>query len=254
MKLLSHPLPAIFLAGFTALFAGPRAVSAQIGENMPWQAAVKTDLAVDFGNTGFHGRWQYQRCDCGDLLIKLEQVAPDGVLSGELIMVRSKLLLARGFDKQGDDVAPLIQAPSLMLQLAYGLLNRSQPKGPAAVGDSQKWNIREATTNFSLNTGVATGIFAAPWQIKGKGWETEAGHRRFELTFHFANPSPGHPDKRDSIKLSGDLDYLQEAFPYTDDTPFTGWRMQWLSRHKPESEPVPEGATLGQLRAQAKTH
>ncbi len=254
MKHFANPLRYILPAVLAVSMTGPREANAQIKDDMPWQAAVKTDLSVNFGDTGFHGRWEYQRCDCGDLYIKVEQVAPDAVLSGELIIVASRLLLARGFENNGHDAASLIQAPSLMLQLAYGLLNRSQPEGPAAVTDSQNWKIKEDKVNFNLNTGLATGIFGAPWQIEGKAWKTETGHRRFDLTFDFANPAPGDPDKRDSIKLSGDLDYLKEAFPYAGDAPFNGWRMQWLSEHKGKSKPVAKGTTLDQLRQQAKTH
>ena len=58
----------------------------------------------------------------------VEQVAPDDMLTGELLMVDGQVLLSKGFEQQGADIEPLIQAPSLMLQLAYELLNRVSPK------------------------------------------------------------------------------------------------------------------------------
>ncbi len=248
MKIHIASLTVYVLMALVVLPAGQQTAIAQVAKDALWRSAVKTDLAVDFGDTGFHGRWQYQRCKCGDLLVKVEQVAPDGILSGELLTVNGKVLLSRGFAQQGMDTAALMQAPSLMLQLAYELLNRSQPKGPWAVTSKQKWRVKEARTNFNLDTGLTTGIFAAPWRIKGTGWKTDTGHRRFELSFRFSNPAPGHPDATDSITFSGDLDFEKEEFPYQDEMPLTGWHMQRLSGKAQKSEPVPEGMTLKELR------
>ena len=113
---------------------------AQVNPGTLWREAVISELDVNFGNTGFHARWRLQRCDCGDLYAQVEQVAPDGVLTGDLLMVSGQVLLAKGFDGEDDDIEPLIQAPSLMLQMVFELLNRSQPEGPAAVTDKQSWD------------------------------------------------------------------------------------------------------------------
>ncbi len=127
-------------AGLVMLLTGSQTAFAQIEKGTLWRDAVVTELDVDFGGTGFHARWRFQHCDCGDLQVMVEQVAPDGTLTGELLMVDGQALLARGFEQQGEDIEPLIQAPSLMLQLAYSMLTRSQPKGPSAVTGKQRWN------------------------------------------------------------------------------------------------------------------
>ncbi len=90
-------------------------------------------------------------------VVQVEQIAPDGVLTGELLMVNGQALLTRDFEEQGVDIEPLIQAPSLMLQLAYAMLNRSQPRGPYAVNEKQYWDETEKAIDFQLNTGLATG-------------------------------------------------------------------------------------------------
>lgn len=224
---------------------------AQVEEDSLWRDAVVSELDVDFDGTGFHARWNYHRCDCGDIRILVEQVAPDGTLTGELLMVDGVVLLARGFEQQGSDIEPLIQAPSLMLQLAYSLLNVVEPNGPAAVDEKKPWNVKDQKIDFRLDTGVATGMFAAPWRVKGSGWKAESGNRRFELFFQFSTGEPGAAGHNESITLSGDLDYLDEDFPYNDSTVLDGWRIQWVSLNETESKATEDGLTLGELRQKA---
>jgi hypothetical protein len=252
MKRRHASLSKHLLIGFALLLAGLQTAAAQVEKGTLWRDAVITELDVDFGGTGFHARWVFHRCHCGDLLVQVEQVAPDGVLAGELLMVDGQALLARGFKQQGEDIEPLIQAPSLMLQLVYELLNRSQPNGPHAVGRKQVWDETEKKRDFKLNTGLATGAFAAPWGIKGSGWKAESGRRRFELFFQFTNPMPGNPEETDSITFSGDLDFRKQGFPYPESTSLEGWRVQWISLNDRESELAAEGLTLKDLRQQAK--
>ncbi len=231
--------------------SGLQFATAQVEKVTLWRDAVVTQLDVDFGGTGFHSRWSFHRCHCGDLLIDTEQLAPDGVVTGKLLMVDGKVLLASGFEQQGVDINALIQAPSLMLQLAYALLNRSQPKGPHAVSDKQLWNETEEKLDFVLNTGLATGTFAVPWSVKGSGWKTESGSYRFELLFQFNTSMPGQAVETGSMTLSGDLDYRKQEFPLLESTELKGWRIQWISDNDLEAEPVADALTLKMLRQQA---
>lgn len=225
--------------------------NAKLEKGTLWRDAVVTELDVDFG-AGFHARWRYHRCDCGDLQVMVEQVAPDDILTGELLMVDGQVLLAKGFKQQGVDIEPLIQAPSLMLQLAFELLNKSQPKGPVAVKRKQNWDEIEKKKDFHLDTGLATGVFAAPWEVKGSGWKTDAGHIRFELMFEFTSSHPGQAVESSSIRFSGVLNFTEHEFPYADTDSLEGWRMQWISLNERESKAAEEGLTLKALRQKAK--
>lgn len=245
-------LTMVLFSGFVLLVSGLQPAIAQVQKDTLWRDAVITVLDVDFGDTGFHARWRFHRCHCGDLQVQVEQIAPDGILTGELLMVDGQVLLSRGFEQQDADIEPLIQAPALMLQLIFELLNHSQPKGPFVVSKKQRWDMTEKNRDFKLNTGLATGIFAAPWQIKGSGWKTDSGHHRFELLFQFSNPMPGNPDASNLITFSGDLDFRKQDFVYPGSTNLEGWRIQWISLHDLESEPVAEGLTLKTLRLKVK--
>jgi len=240
------------LAGLTVLLVGLQSAFAQVEEGTLWRDAVVTELDVDFGGTGFHARWRFHRCDCGDLQIQVEQVAPDDILTGELLMVDGQVLLSRGFEQQGEDIEPLIQAPSLMLQLAFELLNRSQPKGPFLTKKKQVWDVTEKKITFHLDTGLATGAFAAPWRVNGSAWEADPGHVRFEMSFNFTSSAPGQPEESSSITFSGNLDFRQQEFPYTDSTDLEGWRVQWISQNELKAKPAEKGLTLKALRQKAK--
>jgi hypothetical protein len=239
------------LAGLALWLTGLQTASAQIEKDTQWRDAVVTKLDVDFGS-GFHARWQFHRCDCGDLQVMVEQVAPDDTLTGELLMVDGQALLAKGFEQQGADIEPLIQAPSLMLQLAYAMLNRSEPDGPAAITGKQRFKVHEKRKHLNLDTGLATGSFAAPWSIEGEGWKVDPAHIRFEMELDFTVSPPGEKREAGKIVFSGDLDFNPQDFPYGEDTDLEGWRLQWLSLNERSSVTAEKGTTLKSLREKAE--
>jgi len=243
-------LQLLLLTGLALSMSGAQTAFAQIEKDTAWRDAVVTRLDVDFG-AGFHARWQFQRCDCGDLQVMVEQVAPDDTLSGELLMVDGQALLARGFEQQGADIESLIQAPSLMLQLANAMLNRSEPDGPAAVTGKQRFNVKEKRKDLHLDTGLATGNFAAPWSIEGTGWRVDPAHIRFEMELDFTVSPPGEKREAGKIVFSGDLDFNPQDFPYSDDTDLEGWRLQWISQNETSSVAAEKGTTLKTLREKA---
>ena len=229
------------------VFAGVEA--GEIKPETAWHEPAATLLDVDFRDTGFHARWEYFHCECGDILIRVEQSAPEGVLTGETLLVDGQVLLARGFEGQGSDLEPLIQAPSLMLQLAFALLHRSEPMGPARIAEKRQFTLSEKTHDFEIDIGMATGRFAAPWEVSFTAWPSGQDRRRFELAFRFSNPTEDDPDNEDEIVFSGGLDFRSGGFPLVDATPLEGWKMQWLSKGEETSSDAPAGETLGELRA-----
>ena len=243
----------IWIAVMACLSVMP-ASQAQISKATVWQDAVISDLNIDFVGTGFHARWKFHRCHCGDLLVQVEQVAPDGLLTGELMLIDGQILLSKGFEAQGTDIAPLMQAPSLMLQLSYQLLNRIHSQGPFDLDQKQTWDVEEAEHSFELNTGMAIGSFPAPWHLTGSGWKADQGQRRIELVFDFNAGTQDNPDQQSTISFSGALDYRKQGFPYPEASNMTEWRMQWISMADDESKPVPEDTTLKALREQASEY
>lgn len=235
-----------------AAFCMVTASAQEVAPGTRWHQAHATLLDVNFGDSGFHARWQYFQCACGDLLIRVEQTAPDGVLSGELLLLERRVVLARGAVTQSDDLAPLLQAPALMVQLAFGLLQRALPEGPAGVTGELPITLVERNADLQLETDTSTGTFNAPWQLSGKAWASGPARRRFELDFAFSNPLPDAPPGLSHIAFSGGQDYGRDDYPLPDSTPLAGWKLQWLEREAIQVEDPQEGMTLGDLRAQVR--
>ena len=127
-----------------ALLLPMLAVSDTVPAGKRWHEPFVTLLNVEFVDTGFNARWEYFHCGCGDILVRVEQSAPDGVLSGELLLVDGQAIAGRGMVALSADLEPMLQAPSIMMHLAFVLMERALPAGPASVSErvnsSSPWN------------------------------------------------------------------------------------------------------------------
>lgn len=238
--------------------AGAEAVNAapDVAAGTRWHEPAATILDVDFGEaTGFHARWEYFHCDCGDVLIRLEQSAPDGVETGELLLVDGRVLAARGpVVAEGVDLEMLLQSPLLMLHLAFALLDQAVPEGPSTIGrQKQDFGIEEPRARFELNSSQSTAAFDAPWRVNGNVWAGAQARRRFDMTFEFTIRQPDADDATSQIRFSGGQDYRPGAFPLHDETPLDNWQIQWLSKDEAAARPAEPGLTLEALRKATKS-
>lgn len=230
-------------------------VVAQADDGIPktkrWHEPYVTLLDVDFVDTGFQSRWEYFHCGCGDILVRLEQTAPDGVETGEMLLIDGQVIAARGMVSLEPDLERMLQPPSIMLQLAFALLEKGAPKGPAAVRERQSLQVESLSEDMNLNSGMVTGVFAAPWDIDGEVWMSGPGQRRFEMRFGFAL-SPDDPSAgRGRFRFSGGQDYRRDDFPFPASLPLEGWKIQWISKGETTASEAPEGLTLESLRKEA---
>jgi len=60
--------------GLVSLFAASTATAWDIDRGTAWSQANFTRLDVQFPGSGFHARWDYFRCACGDVLIRSEEI------------------------------------------------------------------------------------------------------------------------------------------------------------------------------------
>ncbi len=230
-------------------------VSTAQAEDIPktkrWHEPYVTLLDVNFVDTGFQARWEYFHCACGDILVRMEQSAPDGVLTGEMLLIDGQVLAARGMVSLSPDLEPMLQPPSIMLHLAFALLERAAPGGPGTINERQTIGADALLKDLELNSGMATGKFPAPWTVTGEAWPSGEGQRRFEMKFEFTNPDAIEPDGKTLFTFSGGQDYRRDDFPYPDTTSLAGWKVQWISKGELEAVDAPEGLTLGALRQEA---
>ncbi|MEE4173609.1 MAG: hypothetical protein V2I57_05100 [Xanthomonadales bacterium] len=243
------------LAGLLFLAAplvSPLAMAEDAEPDIPrtdrWHEPHVTLLDVDFIHTGFQARWEYFHCACGDILVRLEQSAPDGVVTGELLLVGGQALAARGLVSLTPDLEPMLQPPSVMMHLAFTLLEYTAPKGPGSVTERTNLTAGHGSRDLEIDSGLATGTFRAPWTVTGEAWPSGEGQRRFELRFEFANPTPEDPDGTSAFRFSGGQDYRRDDFPLAPETPLEGWKLQWVSDGEVQAREAPSGLTLEGLR------
>lgn len=244
-RLLAGSLTVV--SSLTPLPAG----ASEIPASARWHQSLVTILDTEFKGTGYQARWQYFNCPCGDVLIQLEEGAPEGVQNGELLLVAGRVVAGRGAVAETEDLTPMLHAPALMMHLVSNLLERALPAGPAAVSSREELFFAEPSVDIELDTGLATGVFPAPWQVSGSAWASGPGRRRFELSFSFANPQADDLERVDAITLSGGQDYLASAFPLVDEASMVGWNLQWLSRPDEPAQWRKEALSLAQLRTMA---
>ncbi len=234
-----------------ALLLPMLAVSDTVPAGKRWHEPFVTLLNVEFVDTGFNARWEYFHCGCGDILVRVEQSAPDGVLSGELLLVDGQAIAGRGMVALSADLEPMLQAPSIMMHLAFVLMERALPAGPASVSERVSLELDESELPLEINSGLATGSFPAPWSLRGEAWASGDGQRRFELQFEFSNPALEGEVSTQRFNFTGGQDYRRDSFPLTGATPLEGWKLQWISKGETAASDPEPGLTLEQLRAQA---
>jgi len=206
---------------------GAEEAQAGIAPGTHWAQPWFTRLDARFPGQGFHARWDFYRCDCGDAWIKAEETLPEGISRGEMLLVGGRVLLVRGFEGRGEgaELRAVIDSPMLMLQLLFVLMQKTAPDGPAALTERRELAHADEIYPLQLETGGAQGGFPAPWEVEGIAYRFEDGSHRFDLDFAFEMQVIGEPASRSEIHLSGMLDYRPGDFPLAPDVSLEGWTL-----------------------------
>lgn len=214
-----------------------------------WKDPSSVRLEVDFPGNGYHASWELFRCNCGDLLIRSELSEPGEVASGDIVLVSGRAILSVGYDKNAEELISF-EAPALMMQLALRLLERSEPKGPAAVTKKQQVEVSDDINYINLDTGTAAGGFPAPWSVKGTLSPEGDSKRRFDFKFIFnTGGAAGGEEQQGEMRLNGVADYSSSDFPLKSEMSLDGWLLTWRDPDDPASRKAGDVKTLGELRA-----
>ncbi len=242
----------VALAALVSLASGLSA-RAQPASTAVWHEPWTARVDVQFPGLDFHARYDFWRCACGDVLIRAEETEPAGVTRGELLLIRGKTLLVRGFGQPPGNLEHLLDSPMLMVQLVFTLLHRAAPGGPATVSGERELSVTEAARPLTLDTGLATGRFGVPWRIEGRARPVAGtpSTLRYELSFRFENEQDGVSLGQAELRFSGSLGFGGEAFPYGGDLPMTGWKRQRVVYDGDAPAAVPAEGTLADERARA---
>ena len=227
------------------VFAAPAPVLAELPAETRWADPSSVQLNIEFPGDGYHASWELFRCDCGDLLVRAELNVPGEAVTGDLILVKGRAVLSRGFGKYRAEAASSLDAAALMMQLALRLLEHSEPGGPSQITGSRKVDLEDKINPITLDTGTAEGGFQAPWSIVGKITPAGESRHRFDLRFTFPAGVPGEV-QQGSMRLFGLAEFAGTEFPLAGSTALGDWDLSW----RDERGPVPEKPdTLDGLRA-----
>ena len=236
---------AILLTLAIALTLQPAAApAADIGPEVRWADPTHVKLGIEFPGQGYHADWELFRCACGDLMVRSELNAPGDVEQGEAVLVGGVAVLSRGF--AGDpELGASLDAPALMMQLALRLLERGAPGGPGQVTEEFTVDLEETISPIYLESYAATGVFQAPWSLRGTIAPRGSTHRRFNLEFDF---SVG--EEQGAMRLRGEADFAARSFPLDGADSLAGWNLTWRDEDDAVTRPATEtAATLEELRA-----
>jgi hypothetical protein len=242
----------------TAVFSstGRAGPELEISEGIPrgttWLQPYFTQLDTSFPGDAFHARWEIHRCQCADVLIRSEETYPQGIITGEQLLVGGRALLTRGFEKFTGDQRSLLDSPLLMLQLLFALVQKSVPDGPAGLEGPTEIQYSEQQHAIDLDTGMAHGRFAAPWQLNGEIHRTDDGSHRFDLQFEFQVKIDDQPSQSSAIRLTGLLDYQVRKFPVQDDLSLQGWSILDMQTEAPDRFATADINKLEELRGLVK--
>lgn len=240
---------AAFVVLILAMLFGTMAQAQGLPADAQWKDPSSVKLEVEFPGDGYHASWQLFRCACGDLLIRSELNEPGEVVHGDILLVSSRAVLSRGYEDNAEELLSY-DAPALMMQLALRLVERSEPKGPAAVTRKQKAEVSDEISHINLDTGTAVGGFPPPWSVKGFLAPERDTKRRFDLKFSFnTGGAAGSAAQQGEMRLKGVGEYAAGEFPVADDLDLKDWLVNWRDGEDPAREAGSTAKTLGELRA-----
>ena len=223
-------------------------VVAELPPQTRWADPSSVRLDVDFSGNDYHASWVMFRCPCGDLLIRWELNVPGETQKGETLLVNGRVVLSRGFGEHQEELGSSLDAPALMMQTALLLLERSVPKGPAAISEKTEVVIADGINPIHVDSGTAAGSYMAPWSMRGTIRPTSETRRKFDLDFTF---STGNREEElaGNMRLSGIAEYGDGKFPQAPSTPLEGWQLFWIDDADPAAEGAAGLTTLAELRS-----
>jgi hypothetical protein len=221
------------------------AMAAPLGAEVQWKDPSSVQLEVDFPGNGYHASWQLFRCECGDLLIRSELVAPGEVTQGDVLLVANRAVLLRGYGPNAEQEVS-VDAPALMMQLALRLLERAEPAGPSAISERRQVEVEDKINYINLDSGAAAGRFPAPWGAMGTIWPQADSQRRFDLVFTFS--TPGAEEQQGQMRLAGVAEYAAGEFPLAVDMSLQDWKLSWRDDNDAAAKQAKKAKTLDELR------
>lgn len=248
-------LPAIFFMAMAAVSSASSAASPG------WLDGNRIRLTVAPKGEGRSVTYGYTVSPGGDVRIEVEDRTGETEKSGEMLLVASRFLAARGFDLPRGYEIDTLDTAVLSWQLAGRILDRGAPGDPARMAGPVRIDALERRTPLSVSTTSAEETFAPPWSVRGGAHPLGGGRVFFDVTFAARTTAPPAPGAAE-VRYSGTWEKLVRPVPLPDETSLSGWKVYALGPFRRKTSqgaivdygatPVAENySTLGDLRRAA---
>ncbi|MGB6362175.1 MAG: hypothetical protein WBG64_05850, partial [Thermoanaerobaculia bacterium] len=161
------------------------------GEARKWLDGNRVQIGVESDGAPT-GDWDFTIHSEGDVYIRGRSAAPQDV-DTHLVLLDDRYFLYMGGELERGYEIDALDAPVLMLQLAFNLLARIYPGGPQSVPRTDSFR-RIGMRSIELSTAAASAYFPPPWTVTGTAEAN--GIITFELTFRTGL-------RRDTFRLRG---------------------------------------------------
>jgi len=215
----------------------------------PWHCGNRVWLCVSDGTTS--GDWRFEIGEEDDLRLTIHEVSPQGVRTGQIILVAGRAMLTLGLELPEGQESDAVDGPVLLLQLVLTLLHRALPEGPEALEGEARVELGDSGEALQVGTLSASAEFPAPWSATGQV-HGQTG-TAIELDLHFTCGMGAQAQT--TLTMRGTWERLTPPPALDDDMAVAGWRMYALGpRYQGDvldhgAGPLDPAPTIGTLRA-----
>lgn len=188
-----------------------------------WYMGNLIELRTSDESRNFEGNFTFRISDGGDVHLVTRETRAGDTTEGEILMLFSGVMLARGIEVDPEWAVRALDGPALATQLALKLLHLAFPNGPMSVGAKDSIALKETERSVSVSTPTSDGMLVAPWAVEGTASRQTAQRVEFDMVAYARRSSGG--DGTVVLPMSGSWNRLADAPTLRDSMPLDGWRV-----------------------------
>jgi len=180
----------VLLCAFLGVFALGHSASVRAQDSNPktedaggslWYKGNRIELRTSDESRKFEGDFRFSISDAGDLHLVTRETRAGKREAGEIIVLFSGVMIARGVEVDKEWAVSAIDGPALATQLALKLLHLAFPDGPTSVGENSPIRLQETERSVTVSTPTSDGMLMAPWAVEGSASRKADGSVTFDM-------------------------------------------------------------------------
>lgn len=188
-----------------------------------WYKGNRIELRTSDESRKFEGSFIFGISDGGDVHLVTRETRAGKTTEGEILMLFSGVMLARGIEIDPEWAVSALDGPALATQLALKLLHLAFPNGPMSVGAKGAIGLKETERSVTVSTPTSDGMLVAPWTVEGTASRQTGERVEFDMVAYARRASGG--DGPVVLPMSGSWNRLADAPALQDSMPLDGWRV-----------------------------